>query len=360
MPIDSGAFDASAFRILNPLEMPSELDAAQKAMTLSQLGLQKKKMQQEMGAAERDGNYKAYRQKMSVLGNTLEGMAGMSEEARAAAYPKLRENLIGQGVLTPQDAPEEYDPGLYRQTLMGWRQTPEYLDQKKTQAEIAKLRADSVSPKRSLSPGEEAADKAFAQDAADYYYGGGKSGVEKNFQRLEGAISKLQSNPKLTGGVSTKLPLLGSDEAQDVINPELASVRDDIRGAIQSTLKQILGGQFTEKEAQAMFNRAFNPRLSAEENIKRATAELNQIRRMAAEKDRSMEHFMAAGTLKGYKPRATALEGNEDPQNAKRESGSGFVNNAYAAPPIKPGTEDGGYIYLGGDPSNPKNWKRAK
>ncbi len=168
---------------------------------------------------------------------------------------------------------------------------------------------------KTLSPGQKSADEAFGKESTDYYYSGGKPGVEKNLGLLQEAINKLNKNKDLTGGLTTKIPFLSSDSAQDIINPEMASVRDEVRGAVQSSLKQILGGQFTEKEGQAIFNRSFNPRLSSKENAKRATVELEALKRMAAAKDKAMQHFGAQGTLRGMETTPTNTNGGKAPPN---------------------------------------------
>lgn len=266
--------------------------------------------------------------------------------------------------------PQQFDPGYRRQNYFTSLKFSERLaaekqklDELKQSQDFQIAQAKLAHGEDGLTPGQKMADQSFSKDASDYYYGGGKAGVEKNIARLEGAIEQLQKKKGLTGGLTTRIPGLNSDAAQDTLNPEMASVRDDIRAAIQGTLKQTLGAQFTEKEAEAMFNRAFNPRLSAEENIKRVTAELNALKRMAAEKDQAMEQFLAKGTLRGYQPGRTNT-GAEDsyarvPQPS--QGGGGIIPEAQAAPmSIKPGQEMKGYVFMGGDPTDKKNWKRAR
>lgn len=149
-----------------------------------------------------------------------------------------------------------------------------------------------------LTKGQEETDKTFGKDYADYQAGGGKSSVDKNVGLLETGIGELKSGKKITGGISGVLPKF----AYDVVNPEGASVRDKIEGAIQGTLKQVLGAQYTEAEGRRIFERAFNPRLSDEENAKRAQTELDAIRTMASDKDASARYYEQHGTLAGYKP----------------------------------------------------------
>lgn len=347
--------DTSIYQNIRPLEQADIGDSVMKGATLGQIGLQNQRIKQQMTAADQDQAYKAkdeaykqHLQKASVFGNALESLSGLSPEERAAAYPKVREQLIADGVSQPQDMPEQHDEGFYRQTLMKYEQSKEHIDNQLSKAhanyfnaEAMKNRAEAGAQKpKDLMPGEKAADEVFGKDAGEYYYGGGKSTVEKNSQRLENAVDTLKANPGLTGGWTTRVPGLSTDIAQDSINPKLASVRDDIRGAIQSSLKQVLGGQYTEKEGEAIFNRAFNPRLSADENVRRATAEIESIKRMAAQKDQSMQQFMAAGTLKGYRPGGTMIAGGGAApqaaiQTASASQGLGFSGDksAYASPP---------------------------
>lgn len=348
MPIETGMYSN-----LRSIAAPSIGDAVEGGLRMKGQRLQNERAQKQMEAEDHDRAYLEHARKASLIGETLNSVAGLPPEQQAAAYSQARQQLIGAGVIRPEDAPEQYDRGFVGMYLAKHRESEPYIKNAlmksdmelkksmvaKNEAEAAKLKAEGANPAKTLTPGEEMADKTFGKDAAEYYYGGGKATVEKNLQRLEGAINKLRGNPDpktgrptgdthLTGGWSTKVPGLGADAAQDVLNPEMASVRDDIRAAIQGTLRQVLGAQFTEKEGEAIFNRAFNPRLSAQENVRRATAELQSLRNMAADKDRSMQQFAASGTLKGLRPGATNLSGQ-----AQAPQGRGGYGQAYATEP---------------------------
>jgi hypothetical protein len=150
-----------------------------------------------------------------------------------------------------------------------------------------------------LTVGQEAADKAFGKEYSDYQAGGGRAGLERNIGLLGGAVEKLKTGQAKTGGWTTKIPGLSSDVVQESINPEMIAARDAIRGAIQSTLRQTLGAAFTEKEGQAIFERAFNPRLSPEENVKRAQSVIQELQAQVDAKDKSVRQFEQAGTLRG-------------------------------------------------------------
>lgn len=173
------------------------------------------------------------------------------------------------------------------------------LNRRYKEALIQKALRGDAKKELGLTPGEEAADKAYGKDFADYEAGGGRASVEKNLGLLRGAIEEMRGRgaKDRAGGTSG----LFGNTAMDVFNPEASSTRDKIYGAIQGTLKQVLGGQYTEREGQAIFNRAYNPRLSNEENIRRAEAELNALQAMADQKESSGKHFARTGTLKGQK-----------------------------------------------------------
>lgn len=156
---------------------------------------------------------------------------------------------------------------------------------------VAKAQLGRQMQAQQAAPSVTAA-REIAKEYADFTAGGGRAVVEKNLSRLENAAKKLEAGKVKTGQVSNVIPGLRSDVAQDVLNPEVAALRDDVRGAIQGTLRQVLGAQFTEKEGEAIFNRAFNPRLSAEENARRIRQEVEGLRKGVKDK---LEQFRSQG-----------------------------------------------------------------
>lgn len=145
MPIDTSMYGRE-----NQVEMINPLDIQQKAMNLSQMAMQKellaKQMRnsdREMQQADKDQQYKDQMRKMSIVGNALESMFPMNPQERMQVYPKIRDNLVNQGIIGPQDAPPEYDDGFYRQYLLQYRQTQEYLDKETARTQIAKNQADA-------------------------------------------------------------------------------------------------------------------------------------------------------------------------------------------------------------------------
>lgn len=145
-----------------------------------------------------------------------------------------------------------------------------------------------------LTKGQEAADTAFGKDYATYQAGGGKAGAEKSIQQLESAAKNLP-DPNALQRAAGILP----KSVRDIIMPESAAKEDEVRGAVQSVLRQTLGPQFTEREGEQVMSRAYNPRLPKAENIKRVMAEARRQRQQAEDKDRSARYFEQHGTLTG-------------------------------------------------------------
>lgn len=152
--------------------------------------------------------------------------------------------------------------------------------------------------KPSLSPAQEAVDKAFAGDYQDFVASGGFADVEKNLDQLRQASAMLQKSKNATTGPAIGLvPKI----ARDVVAPESAALQDSVEEAVQRNLRLILGAQFTEKEGTKLIERAYNPRLSPEENKKRVDRMVRQIESAAKAKASAARYYESNGTLKGFK-----------------------------------------------------------
>lgn len=154
-----------------------------------------------------------------------------------------------------------------------------------------------------LTPGQKAADVAFGKEYSDYQAGGGKAGVQKNIKSLDNAIGNIKKTDKydrLTGFLPRSL--------REMIAPSSVATEDAVKGTIQQTLRQTLGAQFTEREGQAIMDRAYNPRLSPDENLKRATAIAGELKAQAAQKEHSSQVFERTGSLRGLNAAGNSMQ----------------------------------------------------
>lgn len=147
-----------------------------------------------------------------------------------------------------------------------------------------------------VTPAQKAIDTKFAEDYLDWR-GGGMSGSQASLTDLDEVVATLEKNPSLTGG---KTSLLGK-KARDLLSPEAAALEDKIASIQIKSLRSTFGGNPTEGERQALLEVAFNPRLSAKENVARIKKQKELIAKKAREKEAMASHYEQQGTLEGYR-----------------------------------------------------------
>jgi hypothetical protein len=146
------------------------------------------------------------------------------------------------------------------------------------------------------TPGEIARDKEFGKEVADWHAGGGFAGVNRQLEQLGEGVKNLEGSNSITG------PIVGSlsDGINAFVNPEAINTREIIEESIQSSLRKVLGAQYTQLEGEALLRRTFNARLDEKTNAKRAQRVLNQLKTMASVKDDATKYFEQHGTLRGW------------------------------------------------------------
>ncbi len=229
------------------------------------------------------------------------------EDTRGATAAKaLEDRMLKVKELRMKAMESGYDPSIVddQGNITGPATLrPDYLKMKTDQAAANPLN-------KLLSPAEKKIDETAGKDYSDYFAAGGYAGVDKNLKGLEHAKGLLAKPENATGTWKGLLP----KPVRDFVQPGLSTAEDDVKGAVQASLRQTLGAQFTEKEGQAIFERAFNPRLSAEENIRRIDSVANEIRSQAKAKQDAGEALQKRGTLKGYNATGGLVGGTQPPQ----------------------------------------------
>lgn len=151
--------------------------------------------------------------------------------------------------------------------------------------------------RRDLTPAELKVDETFGKDYADFIGRGGFADAEKNITQLRGVRDQLAAGEELTGGIKGYLPTV----LRTPFAPESVAAQETVEEVVQRNLRLILGAQFTEREGIRLIERAFNPRLSEAENVKRIDRLLDAMDTALEAKRAASEYYEASGSLRGFK-----------------------------------------------------------
>lgn len=195
----------------------------------------------------------------------------------------------------------------------------------------AMIAAKSAEKGLVLTPGQKAADISFAKDYTDFVNGGGISTIQKNLKQLDDAITKMENAKKAGTSLSGRtVGLADSSGTLSYLFPDAAEVKDLVGGVAQSNLRQVLGGQFAQKEGEALLARAYNPAQPVDDNLRRLKALRDQINTAANAKIQSVSYYEENGTVAGFKPGAFgtsaaaitgAVPSAEDPLGLRKQQG---------------------------------------
>ena len=147
--------------------------------------------------------------------------------------------------------------------------------------------------------GQKTLDRDFAKEYSDYVAGGGSAQVDKILEDLKKVEALLDSDKNITG---IKVSVADATGTLSALYPDAATAKDLAGGVIQSNLRQILGGQFAQKEGEALLARAYNPAQPQKDNLSRIRNLRKQIETAAAAKRRAVDYWeVNEGTLAGFK-----------------------------------------------------------
>ena len=201
-------------------------------------------------------------------------------------------------------------------------------------------------PVTNIDLGKQSGIEAVNKKISDEYVtwlGGGSADATKNVAQISNAINMLQSGDVTTG---VKSGLIAKSGLGAFLDPEGTGLREQVEEVVQRNLRVVLGAQFTEKEGERLINRAYNPSLSTQQNLKKLNALFTQMQTALDQKNAMMDYFQKNNfNIFGYEgniPTVTDFDRALDAVNAPQV---GDVIN--------------GYEYLGGDPALESSYQKV-
>lgn len=197
---------------------------------------------------------------------------------------------------------------------------------------LSKQKAAAEAAKPKLSVGQETLDKKFADDLNDWAQDGRKQSIS-DVAQLKAVVENLKNGKGTTGGLTG----IGPDR---VTSADVLSNRATVKKAALPLIKRFLSGATSDSDREAVINTLWNESDSTENNMARISEFAENMGSRIQNMDDMAKFFReSGGTLKDYK-----MSTNEQTQSAP--------------PAPTPGLEKRGYIFMGGDPSDQKNWKK--
>ena len=154
-----------------------------------------------------------------------------------------------------------------------------------------------------MPPGPKAVDEKYAQEYLDWSLGGGADAAA-NMGQIKSVLDRLASGEALTG----KAIGLAPDFFNALVNPAALGAKQQVEEVVQRNLRAVLGAQFTQVEGERLISRAFDARLSPQENVKRLRKLFMQMQTAAQQRQAMAEYYEANETLRGYKGKQPKMQ----------------------------------------------------
>lgn len=323
-----------------------------------------------------DAQQKAILGQLSITGPATKSLIEMSDEEAQKSLPAFKVLLEKNNLAVnkmPMDSQGNpiWDRRYYTNAYLMAKNTKDNLERMKIESSIQKdnedlklTRAKTAKElsdlkysqnKAGLTEGQKAVDKDFAKDYNDWTSGGSENArIEIN--KLKNVVSNLKKGNVSTGGMTGVL-------GDRFTSNNVLAARADVQSTVMNSLRSILGAQFTEKEGERIIKNTWNEADSTENNIARLNRLIDNLNAQANDKDLKAKYYEQVGSLAGL----NKLSRDNNSQNqdyinkpSKDILGGTEANAGQYSQMPKKGAIDGGYVFIGGDPANPSNWKRAK
>lgn len=138
--------------------------------------------------------------------------------------------------------------------------------------------------------------KDVAKKYSTYKAGGGSAGMKSSLEKLNEVANALETGTVKTGGATTKIPWLKSDDAQSMLNPKMVEYKTEAQAALNNVLRATLGAQFTEGEGVRVLNQVWDDRQPPAVNAKRVKSKIKELQQNVKDAEAEFSRF---GYLKG-------------------------------------------------------------
>lgn len=162
---------------------------------------------------------------------------------------------------------------------------------------IKLLLAKSSLEKPKQTVGQESADRTYGKEYADFIANGGSKVAEKNLGLLEGVQKELKAKGNRRPGLLARAVQYLPEGARTALTPDVKAQEDKVRTAVQGTLKQVLGAQFTAAEGEGIMKRSYDPRLSAKQNLEKMKPEIDALKAKLDAQMKSARRFEETGSI---------------------------------------------------------------
>jgi hypothetical protein len=288
----------------------------------------------ELGGSDPAGLAKLteqYKEPFTARAYTVEGPDGIEVPVLQTSEGQVQEITTTDASDSPKDIASE---------LVGrfgsFDEIPEEVRNKMTGQERTEARkiSKSLAPATSTvreTPAQEAMSEEIGKSLAKWPLGG-YAQAQSNLNTYDNLITGLNSGEYTTRTLADFAPeSLGlDDDIRAIFNPGGQAAVDRVRQVLFQGLKDTLGNQFTQREAERLVSASYNPKLEPEENIRRLTSARNVLQATIEAKNAMYEHLASGGsisTYQGVSPRQVLLSGIKDVEQefASDQAAGGFL-----------------------------------
>lgn len=197
----------------------------------------------------------------------------------------------------------------------GWTQVAAPVERKKAGKGSGKAVSGAQAQLQPRTKGEKKKDEVYAKDYINW--SDRRENVITNMELIDQTIKELElvdaeerGEIEDSGFNTGMLPARAQGRLPDVLQTEdMIRWRNNSDSIAMAKLRESLGAQFTEKEGQKLMSLAYDPSLSAGENLKRLREAKKMLGNKTAQADDRANYFETHGTLTGYKqPRRAPAE----------------------------------------------------